>query len=474
MEGGLAWDTWQAVAVNLSELPIHEWRRIAFQDASEEGSVFIVDNLRLWPEGADADVLQTETGAVPEAQSTSGGDDGGPPGEHVEINATIATQPLVLISEEGLGEDVVDWSWNTSYLLYEPPEGVTAAIDGRGALSLKTVAPFSTDWWGASAIDMWISVVDPDVPLAIRLDAAGSKTTLDAFTLQLDAALGGTQLKPMQWTHVVIPLESLGPHEWDRVSLVVAEDGAQDVLVRVKRLALLPSKYFEAREGSSTISWILDDGDSTVPLYADDLYSGVSDWSWGAEVDFAFPLGEPDLEPEEGPEPQGQAEEVGEGKPEKDIRDRPPTTARGIKVETKPYGALSLRTDTPFHHGLVAERDHLEIEFWLYLDTEDSPPSVEAFEGAVQSGEGAALQLRLDAVDETAGSSSQIVATLPIDLSLNGEPGDEALPRGEWVHFQVPVRRFGDEAWDRISWIDSTGRGSRFVVDGVNLVHRRA
>ena len=166
---------------------------------------------------------------------------------------------------------------------------------------------------------------------------------------------------------------------------------------------------------------------------------------------------------------------MGEGEPEKDIGERPPTIARGIKVETKPYGALSLRTDTPFHHGLVAERDQLEIEFWLYLDTEDSSPPVEAFEGAAaQPGEGAALQLRLDAVDETAGNSSQIVATLPIDLSLSGAPGDEALPRGEWVHFLVPVTLFGHEAWDRISWIDSTGRGSRFVVDGVNLVHRRA
>ena len=30
-----------------------------------------------------------------------------------------------------------------------------------------------------------------------------------------------------------------------------------------------------------------------------------------------------------------------------------------------------------------------------------------------------------------------------------------------------------NEAWDRISWVDNTGKGVRFVVDGVNLIHRR-
>ena len=173
----------------------------------------------------------------------------------------MATRPMVLIDEVGLGEGVVDWSWNASYLLYEPPDGVTAAVDGWGALSVKTETPFSTDWWGASALEMWVSVVDPDVPLAIRLDASDSETSLDAFTISFDEVLKGTQLKPMQWTQLVVPLESLGPHQWDRVSLVVAEDDAQDVLIRVKRLALLPSKYFESRSGSSTISWVLDDGD---------------------------------------------------------------------------------------------------------------------------------------------------------------------------------------------------------------------
>ena len=96
---------------------------------------------------------------------------------------------------------------------------------------------------------------------------------------------------------------------------------------------------------------------------------------------------------------------------------------------------------------------------------------MEAYEG-----HGAALHLRLDAVNEAAGNSSQIMATLPLDQSLNGN-GDakgKALPRGEWVHFQVPVAQFGNEAWDRISWVDNTGEGVRFIVDGVNLIHRRA
>ena len=503
--GGLAWDTWQAVTVDLSDFPSRDWRRLALQDVSEEGTVFIVDHLRLWSAGASAlgaeKAMEAEAGAEvgaeagagagagAEAESSAEGAEGSAvlasasSGEGLSQEASVATRPMVLIDEVGLGEGVVDWSWNASYLLYEPPDGVTAAVDGWGALSVKTETPFSTDWWGASALEMWVSVVDPDVPLAIRLDASDSETSLDAFTISFDEVLKGTQLKPMQWTQLVVPLESLGPHQWDRVSLVVAEDDAQDVLIRVKRLALLPSKYFESRSGSSTISWVLDDGDSTVPLYSEDLYSGVTDWSWGADVDFAFPLGdasEPQAAEEAAEATVGEvAEEAAEEAAEETAEDAP-AVPRGILVDTVPYGALSLRTKTPFHHGLAAERDSLEIEFWLYLDDPDQdqalgdvPPPVEAYEG--RPGRGATLHLRLDAVNEAAGNSSQIMATLPLDQSLNGN-GDakgEALPRGEWVHFQVPVAQFGNEAWDRISWVDNTGKGVRFVVDGVNLIHRR-
>jgi hypothetical protein len=483
--GGLAWDTWQAVTVDLSVFTTQDWRRLSLQDASEGGTVFIVDNLRLWTAGASAEGAgeAVEAGAKAgvassaEEEEGSGVLDSASWREGLSQEASVATHPLVLIDEGGLGEGVVDWSWNASYLLYEPPDGVTAAVDGWGALSLKMERPFSTDWWGASALEMWISVVDPNVPLAIRLDASDSETSLDAFTLSFDEVLKGTQLKPMQWTQIVVPLESLGPHQWDRVSLVVTEDGAEDVLLRVKRLALLPSKYFESRSGSSTISWVLDDGDSTVPLYSDGLYSGVTDWSWGADVDFAFPLGNA-KEPQAAEE---AAEEAVEGATEEAA-----AVPRGILVDATPYGALSLRTRTPFHHGLAAERNSLEIEFWLYLDDldqdldlelnlnldlDDVSPPVEAYEGR-----GAALHLRLDAVNEAAGNSSQIMATLPLDQSLNGN-GDakgKALPRGEWVHFQVPVAQFGNEAWDRISWVDNTGEGVRFIVDGVNLIHRRA
>merc|ERR1712078_830925 len=80
--GGLAWDTWQAVTVDFSDFPSRDWRRLALQDVSEEGTVFIVDHLRLWSAGASA--LGAEkameagagAGAGAEAESSAEGAEG--------------------------------------------------------------------------------------------------------------------------------------------------------------------------------------------------------------------------------------------------------------------------------------------------------------------------------------------------------------------------------------------------------------
>merc|ERR1712078_776684 len=127
--GGLAWDTWQAVTVDFSDFPSRDWRRLALQDVSEEGTVFIVDHLRLWSAGASALGAEKAMEAGAEAESSAEGAEGSAvlasasSGEGLSQEASVATRPMVLIDEVGLGEGVVDWSWNASYLLYEPPDG---------------------------------------------------------------------------------------------------------------------------------------------------------------------------------------------------------------------------------------------------------------------------------------------------------------------------------------------------------------
>merc|ERR1712078_564225 len=156
--GGLAWDTWQAVTVDFSDFPSRDWRRLALQDVSEEGTVFIVDHLRLWSAGASAlgaeKAMEAEAGAEvgaeagagagagAEAESSAEGAEGSAvlasasSGEGLSQEASVATRPMVLIDEVGLGEGVVDWSWNASYLRKPLPRRGT----GEDRAPLRTLS----------------------------------------------------------------------------------------------------------------------------------------------------------------------------------------------------------------------------------------------------------------------------------------------------------------------------------------------
>lgn len=429
-------DTWTHVTADLAGLPRRDWRRVALQDASEKGSVLLLDDVALHAPGPPEPEPEL---ARATSKSLRGGptagvllDVAGPvelPGlpEAVLQEAArlpqLATDPVPLFTAAGgLAPGVVDWSWNTSYLLYEGAPGaaeITAAVNGWGGLSLKLEQPFSTDWWGNSALEFWIRVADPDVPLVVRFDASDQSTSLDAFTVTLDEMLRGTALAPLEWTHVVAPLDVLGPYQWDRVSFIVAEDGARDVLFNLKDVTLLPSDELRGIAPLESVkAYPLYDGDGTIPVYNERLHPGVVDWSWNGAYDFAHGL-------EEG--------------------------GTGILADARPYGALSLKFSNPFNHGA----DGQAVEFWIKPLTPPLSPA-----------NASNLHLRLDAV-EASSNSSTIVATLPLTkFEVQGEP----LEVGAWSHIVAPLRSFGASPWDRVSWVDASGEGGRFVVDGVNVI----
>ena len=181
------------------------------------------------------------------------------------------------------------------------------------------------------------------------------------------------------------------------------------------------------------------DVDNMVPLYGNALMPGVSDYSWDVNHDIQFDL------------PDGHT---------------------CIRATTEPFGAISLKTQSPFS-GMQS----LEFSIWLTIfATSQFVPEVSAFSNSTY-GEypnpiddfnewSSSIAIRFDAsvpqADQAASGGMYLSFPLSEITTLEG---------GTWQRIRIPLGNTDPEyAWDRVSFMDTTGKGLSFFLDDIVLM----
>lgn len=415
---------WQLVVMPLSKLGSEPWDRISIQDISGAGSTFFVTDLCLdvGPEAQSFSPFNTYLPPVwPMASEYSFR-----PGQDLFM---YTDAPMTLYQNGIFAEGVSTWSWNGLFDYLAPsPTGahmVTRAELGEGGgLSFTTEGSFE----GMDTIVFWI-FQESYMALNVRLEASASMN-LQVYEAPLHVF--APDLVPGVWTMVVMPVPHLEGMRWDRFSLVEHGFDAGKVIY-VDSLVVYP-RHEPAVTWGRVFPEMPETGD--VPLYVDHLMPGVADYSWEVNHDTEFDL------------PDGH---------------------RCIRATAEPFGAVSLKTQSPFS-GMAA----LEFSLWLTVPTSSQyVPETRAF-GMNESFPAvaddlnqwsASIAIRFDAsvpqADRAASGGMYDVFPLSEIAMIEG---------GQWERISVPLADFDPEhAWDRVSFMDTTGMGISFFLDDIVL-----
>ena len=413
---------WQLVVMPLSKLGAEAWDRISIQDISGNGGGFFVTDIQL-DVGPVAQAFNPFQTYLPPMWPLASVFSAFAPGSGLFDTRAPAT----LYQNGVFGPGVATWSWGGAFD-YQAISPTGAHYVTRAELRKGGGVSFSTDesFAGMNTLVFWI-FQESFVALKVRFEAA---EPMDLQVYETSLAEFAPDLYPGVWTMVVVPIPDLGM-AWDRFSLV--EHGFDD-----GKVIYVDSVMMYPRHPDS--AWMrvfpqLENGD--IPLYDDALSPGVADYSWDVNHDTQFDL------------PDGH---------------------RCIRATARPFGAISLKTQSPFS-GMSA----LEFSLWLTVPTASQyVPQVQAF-GYNETypnpiddiGEwSASIAIRFDASvpqSDMAGSGG-MYEVFPLNEIAN-------IVGGQWTRISVPLAEADPEhAWDRVSFMDTTGNGISFFLDDIVLI----
>ena len=413
---------WQLVVMPLSKLGAEPYDRISIQDTSGGGSTFFVTELCL-DVGPEAQAFNAQTYLPPVWTSLS--EYAFRPGHDLFM---YSDAPMPLYQNGVFAEGVSTWSWAGEFDYLAPsPTGAhyvaRAELGVGGGLSFTTEGSFEA----METIVFWI-FQESYTALDLRLEASASMS-LEVYEAPL--ATFAPEVVPGVWTMVVLPVPHMPGMAWDRFSIVEHGHDAGAVIY-VDSLTVYPAH--PPQESWRRVFPQTEAGD--VPLYVDHLMPGVADYSWGVNSDTEFDL------------PDGH---------------------RCIRATASPFGGVSLKTQSPFS-GMAA----LEFSLWLTVPTSSQyVPEVRAF-GANETFPAvaddinqwsASIAVRFDAsvpqADRAASGGMYQVFPLSEVAMIEG---------GKWERISVPLADFDPEhAWDRVSFMDTTGMGISFFLDDIVL-----
>lgn len=313
-------------------------------------------------------------------------------------------------------------------------------------------------------------------------------------------------MRPGEWSRVVLPLGEGGwggGHAWNHVRLVL-EDGVRSLPVYVGRAQLRPrgasgevlavsSKVLEqsdAAQGegvgglteeaaalveSQGAAIVLTSGNTTAPV------AGLPAGAAAAEAPVA-------AEGEESTSGQPPAElvdiaihkrylfkdgELDDGMEnwswyaDTDIHQR----TGSVCADTAAFGGLSLKSRLPFAKAYA-------VEFSL----RPAPTMGQADQDEVWANLTEGINVRLDATSEKidahhaeeAAPWQTFVTSKLLPMSSLVDPAGPEPSFEPRLRASLPLFGLGNHTWDRISWVDATGEGSKFCVSDIAVVYALA
>ena len=389
---------------------------------------------------------------------------------------------------------------------------VDAAVEGMSAADAvealcPTVrffaGPVGSDRPAASGVAAWSPLV---LELQADLEPAGGGVAaggLSTFSVPLLAV--APHVRPGEWSRVVLPLGESGwggGHAWNHVRLVL-EDGVRSLPVYVGRAQLRPRgasgevlavssnvlQRSDAAQGggggdlteetaalveSQGAAIVLPSGNATAPGRG--LPAGAAASETPAAAGGQGPSGQPPAELvdiamhkrylfKDGELDDGM--ENWSWYADTDIHQR----TGSVCADTAAFGGLSLKSRLPFARAYA-------VEFAL----RPAPTMGQADQDEVWSNLTEGINVRLDATSEKieahqaeeAAPWQTFVTSKLLPMSSLVDPAGPEPSFEPLLRASLPLFGLGNHTWDRISWVDATGEGSKFCVSDIAVVYALA